>query len=69
MNLRTVERAMTKAANFKQSDVTRALRGAAAAGVVVSHLEIDASGRIVVHVGRVPLAADASNEWDEELER
>ena len=34
--------------NFKQRDVTRALRGAKAAGIEVGRFEIGADGRIVV---------------------
>jgi hypothetical protein len=35
-------------ATFKQTDLTRALKAARAAGVQVSRFEIDASGKIVV---------------------
>lgn len=33
---------------FRQADVTRALKGARAAGLEVGHFEIDAAGKIVV---------------------
>lgn len=39
---------MSRSAPFRQVDVTRALKGAAAAGVKVSRIEIDPTGRIVV---------------------
>jgi hypothetical protein len=41
-------------ATFKQADVTRALRGAVAAGVEVARIEIDArTGNIVISTPRV----------------
>lgn len=53
--------------SFRQSDLVKALKGAAAAGVDVHHVEIDLNGsRIVVVVGRPErqsLASDV-NEWD-----
>ena len=42
---------------FKQIDVTRALKGAKAAGMDVAKVEIDKDGRIVVIIGE----PDASN--------
>jgi hypothetical protein len=42
-------------ATFKQADVTRALRGAVAAGVEVARIEIDPrTGNIVISTPRVP---------------
>jgi len=52
---------------FRQQDVTRALRGAAAAGVNIARVEIDKMGKIVIVTGS---ASDArgdgreGNEWD-----
>lgn len=39
---------MTSPAPFKQVDVTRAVKGAVAAGVEVGRVEIEPSGKIVV---------------------
>lgn len=39
---------MTNAARFRQSDVTRAIKGAVAAGMRVGKFEIDANGHIVI---------------------
>jgi hypothetical protein len=56
------------ALTFKQQDVTRALRGAAAAGIDVQQIEINKDGKIVVVVGKVPESprngGDQRNEWD-----
>jgi hypothetical protein len=52
---------------FKQTDVTRALRAAIAAGVDVRSVEIHKDGRIVVTAGKPQEPADegrGSNEWD-----
>lgn len=56
----------TRAATFKQSDLTRAVRGVAAAGVRVGRVEIDPNGKIVVMAETVS-AASASSSWDEVL--
>lgn len=59
---------------FKQTDVTRALRAAAAAGLQVTGFKIDVqTGAIVVETGK-PEAQDSSepSPWDkatEELKR
>ena len=46
-------------ATFKQADVTRALRGVAAAGVQVARIEIDArTGNIVMLTPRAPNVPD-----------
>ena len=37
---------------FKQSDVTRALKGTVKAGMEASRLEIDKDGKIVVIIGK-----------------
>jgi hypothetical protein len=48
---------------FKQADVTRAVRAAAAAGVEVREVVVDANGAIRVIVGK-PTTTDGINEWD-----
>ncbi|MBS7544370.1 hypothetical protein [Ancylobacter oerskovii] len=58
---------------FKASDVTRALKGAQAAGIAFPRLEIEPDGRIVVVTEKiVPPAVVATDEpapnpWDEAL--
>jgi hypothetical protein len=52
---------------FKQTDLTRALKGAAKAGVEVQRFEIDREGKIVVVSGRsndLATAADGDEETD-----
>ena len=51
---------------FKQTDVTRALRAAYAAGQPVQRFEIDREGKIVVFVGK-PEEREGlgDNEWDQ----
>ena len=50
---------------FKQTDVTRALRAASAAGQPVQRFEIDREGKIVVFVGKPEHRDDAEgNDWD-----
>ena len=58
---------MTKPAIFTQGDVQKVLKGARAAGMELSRLEIDRAGRIVAvfRDGRGDL--DNQNEWDEVL--
>lgn len=54
-------------ATFRQQDVTRALRGAAAAGVNIARVEIDKAGKIVIVTGTAPDArgdGKEGNEWD-----
>jgi hypothetical protein len=53
---------------FKQTDVTRAIKAALAAGVQIARIEIDRGGRIVIVPGSPTLAAEPEyNEWDEVL--
>jgi hypothetical protein len=52
---------------FKQGDVTRAVKGARAAGVEVQRIEIDKDGRIVIVAGEPEENGEATkgqNEWD-----
>jgi hypothetical protein len=53
------------ALTFKQQDVTRALRAAAAAGLEVRRIEIDKDGKIIVVTGK-PKGA-ISDESSEDL--
>jgi hypothetical protein len=50
---------------FRQSDLTRALKGAIAAGIKISAVEIDLAGKIVIMTGPNEQAASASalDEW------
>lgn len=50
---------------FKQTDVTRALRGVSAAGQPIQRIEINREGKIVVFVGK-PEEREGlgDNEWD-----
>jgi hypothetical protein len=53
---------------FRQTDLTRALRGARAAGVEIARVEIDNDGRIIV-VAALPTDGNGGvngerNEWD-----
>lgn len=57
-------------ARFKTSDITRAFKGALAAGVERPRVEVDPTGKIVVlfddgPAAPEPIAEDASNPWDE----
>ena len=63
-----------KCSGFKQRDVTRLIKGALAAGLVVSGVEIDKAWKILVrtcHAEGEHEHADAngadSNPWDEVL--
>jgi hypothetical protein len=55
-------------ASFRQSDVTRALKGAMAAGFDVKRCEIDRNGRIVIASNDpAPVVVDepkSENPWD-----
>jgi hypothetical protein len=52
------------AATFKQQDVTRALKGAQIAGMKVSRIEIDKTGKIVLVTAEAAQAMPEANEWD-----
>ena len=53
---------------FRQTDLTRALKGALAAGVEIERFEIDKAGKIVVIAEKSPESPchreDERNEWD-----
>jgi hypothetical protein len=50
---------------FRQSDLTRALKGAIAAGVEVAAIEIDPTGKIVIMTGvkRPTAPENALDKW------
>jgi len=51
---------------FRQGDVTRAVKGAVAAGVEVREVMVDTDGRIGVIAGRsghAPTGANALDQW------
>ncbi len=58
-------------ARFKTSDITRAFKGALAAGVECPRVEVDPNGRIVVLVDRPAPSAlqepEVVNPWDEAI--
>lgn len=57
---------------FKQSDLTRALRAAAAVGLKVTGYKINPQGEIEVVTGDSPAHDSAASPWDratEELKR
>jgi hypothetical protein len=49
---------------FRQQDVTKAIRAAAAAGVNIARIEIDADGKIVIITAPAPGGVGEENEWD-----
>ena len=55
---------------FKQQDVTRVLRAAAAAGIEVQRIEVGKDGKIIVVAGKAAAAetnteiAERTNPWD-----
>jgi hypothetical protein len=53
--------------NFRQTDITKAVRAVQAAGVPIARVEVDGNGRIVVVAGNGQTdhnAASTLNEWD-----
>jgi hypothetical protein len=54
---------------FRQSNLTRALKGTRAAGIDVERIEIDKDGKIVIITGKPDEGGngEASNPWDEVL--
>lgn len=51
-------------APFRQIDVTRAAKGALAAGLPVGRMEIDTDGKIIIVIGE-PGAVVEKNDWDD----
>lgn len=56
---------MTAPARIRQSDLTRALKAAAAAGLGDVRVEVEPNGKIVIMSGRLAKAGEP-NPWDEE---
>jgi len=61
---------MSRLATFRQSDLTRAVKGAQAAGFDVKRIEIDRAGRIVLGSDDLapaepPAAPAERNPWDD----
>jgi hypothetical protein len=60
-------------ATFRQADVSRAVKGATAAGLTIGRIEIDPTGKIVLvaatEAARGPTGSRSGdvNEWDEVL--
>jgi hypothetical protein len=57
---------MTQRSRFTQADVTRAIKGAQSAGLVVQRVEIEPDGKIVVQIGEAA-AGSGPNPWDRVL--
>jgi hypothetical protein len=56
--------------NFRQGDVTKAVKGATNAGMNVSRIEIDRDGKIVVFMeGGTSVTVNAADEDENEWER
>jgi hypothetical protein len=60
------------ASTFRQNDLTRAVKGAVAAGVKIAQVEIDKDGKIILiaeNGDRQPIkpANEGVNEWDSVL--
>ena len=49
--------------SFRQADVTRAIKGAVAAGLTPSRAEIDAQGKIVLDLGKPAESRSALEDW------
>jgi len=55
---------MKRPVPFKQADVTRAIKGAIAAGLKVTRAEVDQSGKIIVLAGEEkPTPANSLDKW------
>ena len=50
---------------FKQSTLTRALKGAKAGGLAVARVEIDPNGKIVMLTASVVRSPGQGNSWDD----
>jgi hypothetical protein len=58
-------RKMTTKSSFKQSDVTRALRGAKQAGFNAKSVRVEPDGSIEITIaGDIPPPANDQNPWD-----
>ncbi|PZO77056.1 MAG: hypothetical protein DI640_01345 [Sphingomonas taxi] len=57
---------MSAVARFKEADVTRAVRGATKAGMLIGRIEIDPNGKIVILSESVAPPVDP-NPWDDLL--
>lgn len=53
---------MTRGSKFRQADISRAIKGAKAAGMPVSKIEIDVDGRIVI-TSEVPQVYSPRDEY------
>lgn len=58
---------MSAAVRFKQADITRAVKGAKAAGLRVTRFEIDPLGKIVVFSDPVQPQRSGGSLWDQDL--
>jgi hypothetical protein len=54
---------------FKQGDVTKALKAAAAAGIDVGRVEIDRDGKIIVIVAEPASASDSDHETSADIRK
>ena len=52
--------------HFRQSDLTRAIKAAQAAGLEIARIEIDPNGTIKIVPGK-PESEQTENPWDEVL--
>jgi hypothetical protein len=53
---------------FKQTDLTRAIKGARAAGIDVARIELNKNGRIIIVPIQTATASEIiRNEWDDVL--
>jgi hypothetical protein len=55
-------RSMCRVLRFRQADISRAVKGAKAAGISVSQIEIGSDGRIVITSGE-PQASQSPDEY------
>lgn len=55
----------SRAARFTQSDLTRAIKGARAGGIIPRRVEIDANGKITICTSEGE--SGGANPWDEVL--
>jgi len=55
---------MSRPALFTQADITKVLKGAHRAGLRVSRVEIDRTGKIIAQIADADNDAEEPNEWD-----